>query len=203
MILTRTDLHRWFPWGFPTLSWFLQFPVAFQPEYSFLLWAAGAYDFTAFLGALFLISASPLSTTGASHYLLNLLSLIFKPEKTADIWRRHRCMVSPRNAVWGTSTEIPHRWRVTILSWAVLLIGWKFFFNLSKKSTTQLWIVTCHRMDSALLPQTSFCGKTVAAIAKCQPFSQALSVFSVCYVFIKASATKIFIDVFFPGGKST
>ena len=49
----------------------------------------------------------------------------------------------------------------------------KICFNLSKKSTTQLWIVTCHRMDSALLPQTSFCGKTVAAIAKCQPFSQA------------------------------
>lgn len=49
----------------------------------------------------------------------------------------------------------------------------KTCFNLSKKTTTQIWIVTCHRMDSALLSQTSFCRKTVAAIAKCQPFSQA------------------------------
>ena len=57
-----------------------------------------------------------------------------EPEKTADIWRRHRCMVSPRNAVWGTSTEIPHWWRVTILSWAVLLIGWKFASTYQKRA---------------------------------------------------------------------
>ena len=42
-----------------------------------------------------------------------------------------------------------------------------------KKEHYQIWIVTYHRMDSALLPQTSFGGKTVAAIDKCQPFSQA------------------------------
>ena len=35
----------------------------------------------------------------------------------------------------------------------------KIGFNLSKKSTTQIWIVTCHGMDSALLPQASSCGK--------------------------------------------
>ena len=35
----------------------------------------------------------------------------------------------------------------------------KICFNLSKKSTTQIWIVTCHGMDSALLPQASSCGK--------------------------------------------
>ena len=34
----------------------------------------------------------------------------------------------------------------------------KICFNLSKKGTTQIWIVTCH-MDSALLPQASSCGK--------------------------------------------
>ena len=55
-------------------------------------------------------------------------------EKTADIWRRNRCMVSPRNAVWGTSTEISHWWRVTILSWAVLPIGWKFASTYQKRA---------------------------------------------------------------------
>ena len=136
------------------LSWFWpeqtstdNFPGVFQPWtdfYSFQLHSNLNTHFffeqqvpmisQPFLGLSFWSLRLLCPRSGASHYLLNLLSLIFKPEKTADIWRRHRCMVSPRNAVWGTSTEIPHWWRVTILSWAVLLIGWKFASTYQKRA---------------------------------------------------------------------
>ena len=35
-------------------------------------------------------------------------------------------LVSPRNDVWQTSTEIPYWWRVSTQIWVVLLIGWEF-----------------------------------------------------------------------------
>ena len=117
MILTRTDLHRWFRRGFQPWANFYSFQLHSNLNTHFFFEQQVPMISQPFLGLPFgsLRLLSPRS--GASHYLLNLLSLIFKPEKTAHIWRRHRCMVSPRNAVWGTSTEIPHRWRV-ILSWA-------------------------------------------------------------------------------------
>ena len=95
--------------------------------------------------------------SGASHYLLNLLSLIFKPEKTADIWPpplhgfpakcglRNEHRNSPLMTCYYPELGSASDWL-------------KICFNLSKKGTTQIWIVTCH-MDSALLPQASSCGK--------------------------------------------
>ena len=42
------------------------------------------------------------------------------------------------------------------------------------RSTTQIWVVTCHQYGiSALVSQTSFGGKTSGSVAKCRLFSQA------------------------------
>ena len=42
------------------------------------------------------------------------------------------------------------------------------------RSTTQIWVVTRHQYGiSALVPQTSFGGKTNGGVAKCRLFSQA------------------------------
>ena len=45
------------------------------------------------------------------------LSLLLYPEIIADISRRHNCVVSPRNAIWETSVEIPYWWRTVPRSW--------------------------------------------------------------------------------------
>ena len=43
-------------------------------------------------------------------------------------------LVSPRNDVWETSTEIPYWWPITTLIWVVLLIGWRKFPSLHDQS---------------------------------------------------------------------
>ena len=43
------------------------------------------------------------------------------------------------------------------------------------RSTTQIWVVTCHQYGiPALVSQTSFGGETSGSIAKCRLFSQAM-----------------------------
>ena len=45
---------------------------------------------------------------------------------------------------------------------------------LSIRSTTQIWVVTCHQYGiSALISQKSFGGKTSGSVTKCRLFSQA------------------------------
>ena len=59
-----------------------------------------------------------------------------------------------RNDVWGSTTEIPYWWRVTV----------------------QIWIVTRHQYGiSELLLQPSFPGETNGSVWKCRPFCHATS----------------------------
>ena len=44
-----------------------------------------------------------------------------------------RHLVSPRSDVWGTFSEIPYWWRVTMQFWVVLLIDWSRFPTWNKK----------------------------------------------------------------------
>ena len=73
-------------------------------------------------------------------------------------------LVFPPNDVGEKSAEIPYWWRVTTQSWVVLLIGWIKFSTRPIRSTTQIWVVTCHQYGiSALVSETSFGGKLVVA----------------------------------------
>ena len=90
------------------------------------------------------------------------------PEKTAYIWRRYYCMVSPPNDVWETSAEILYWWRAS--NWL------KQISHAARpiRSTTQMWEVTRPQYRiSVLVSQASFGGETSGNVSKCRLYSQA------------------------------
>ena len=90
-----------------------------------------------------------------------------------------RHLVSPRNDVWGTFSEILYWWRVTMQFWVVLLIGcasdwFKQIFHVVQqiRSTTNNCVVTRHQYGIfAVVPQTPFRRKTSSGVAKCRLFT--------------------------------
>ena len=64
------------------------------------------------------------------------------------------------------------------------------------RSTTQIWVVTCHQYGtSVLISQTSFGGETIVSIAKCWLFSQANKIPVIEILWIKVQQ-KIVLDCF-------
>ena len=86
-------------------------------------------------------------------------------------------LVSPRNDVWGTSAEIPYWWRAVLprsgrsLDWSCC----EGHLSQPIRSTAQIWVLTRNQygLFSALVPQTSFDGKTSVVIANYRLFFQA------------------------------
>ena len=69
-------------------------------------------------------------------------------------------LVSPWNYVRAMCAEIPYWWCVTTQIWVVLMISHATSLWLTIRKTTQFLVVTPHQYGiSALIPQTSFCGK--------------------------------------------
>ena len=87
-------------------------------------------------------------------------------ETSNNIAKRILPRVSPRNDVWGMSTEIPFLWCISIQIWVELLIGRPI------STTTQIWVATCHQNGiSTVVPQTPFYWETSNSIAKRRLFS--------------------------------
>ena len=90
-------------------------------------------------------------------------------------------LVFLQNDVWGLSIEIPY-WCVTTQIWVVLLTMVSLtecgricshWLKQISQSNMQIWVVTRYQYEtSALVPLTSFYGKTSDGIAKCLLFSQ-------------------------------
>ena len=89
--------------------------------------------------------------------------VFFTAERVAWENSRHFAtppLVSPRNNVWETSTEIPYWWRVTTLVWVVLLIGWRKLPSPHDQSE----VLTRSGKWNVLAPQTSFRGETICGV---------------------------------------
>ena len=124
-------------------------------------------------------------TTVFSHnitcsYLRKIVRLLKLATKSRNLLVRENSrylttpsLVSPRNYVWETSTEIPYRCRVTTQSWKcfLLVVTCGKFASTNQKHYPDL---TRHQHGiSVLVSQTSFRGETSGGLAKCRLFSPA------------------------------
>jgi len=84
-------------------------------------------------------------------------------------------LVSPRNDVWETRTEIPSWLRITAQIWVVLLIGCKFALSNQKHHPHLDSDTTCMVFLRSFLGR-HFAEKPVpGSVAKCRLFSQSIS----------------------------
>ena len=90
------------------------------------------------------------------------------------------------NDIWGASTQIPYWWRVTTLTWAVLLIISGKFTSTSHKHYSDLGSDTSSVKNlTALAPQMSFCHETICGIAKYRLFLQANFILKLLQILLK------------------